>query len=362
MLKWKFKFGRSAKLALGFIVSAVFVYLIAAKLEWEFVVESVSKAKWEWLALAPIWLLGNIYFRIVRWWLLLRVKAPALTFRACIWPYILGAWLNIVIPFRAGDFVRAFGFRKQQMSPTSRILGLLVLERVLDLLAVLVVFFIGIVEVVNSKVIPEAFSTAAVIIAALAVLGLACLIFLNRPMRYLVQLVTGLPPINKYELSQKIRLWMDHFFDGVSIIRRPSIFVSVVSVTAVLWFLEGFTYYLVAIAIGAAEPPIASWFSFATAALATAIPSTPGFVGTFDYFAALGMSAFGVDWNTATVFAVIVHIVLVLPYAVIMLVYGGFKLAGSNFFTGGQLPDNIETGAPGATDGTDGSSAGRSIR
>jgi len=354
MAQPKSKFIRFLKLALGFAVTVLFVYLIVAKLEWKFVAKTIAGAKVEWLVAALICFVINAFFRIVRWWQILHVKAPNLKFRACIWPYLLCTWLNIVIPFRAGDFVRAFGFRKQLMSPASRILGLLVVERVLDLVAVLIVFFVCLVSVVDSEVIPKAFSTAALVIAAMAVMGLICLIFLNKPIRYLVRIMTGLSFVSQYEISHKLRTWMDHFFEGVSTIRQPFIFSSVVFLTAVMWSLEGLTYYLVAIAVGAAEPPMASWFAFATAALATAIPSTPGFIGTFDYFAALGMSAFGIDWNTGTAFAVIVHIVVVLPFALVMLGYGLYKLLITVVQSfRGTAPEKVESEAPATVKSTD---------
>ncbi len=319
------RISRTTKLFLGFGFTALFVYLIAEKLDWELVGESISRANWEWLILGLVSILVSAYFRIVRWWRILLVQAPTLTLKACVWPYLLGVWLNIAIPFRAGDFARAFGFREQLMSPASRILGLLVLERVLDLVAVFMVFLVGTLALTGSEVIPRAFTIMAVIFAVLAVAGLLGLILLNKPIRKLVRWLSDLQSVRRYEFSRQLRVWMDHFFDGISTIRQPRVFLSVILLTAIMWTLEGFTYYTVALAVGAAEPPLAPWFAFSTATLATAIPSTPGFVGTFDYFAALGMSAFGVDWNTGTVFAVVAHIILVLPFALIVFAYGGFK-------------------------------------
>jgi len=320
------KIGRTTKLIVGFAATIFFVYLIASELEWDQVSASIVQAKFEWLAVSLLCMVIGTTIRIFRWWLILKVKARDLTLKACVWPMLLGMWLNIVIPFRAGDIVRAFGFREQLRSPGSRILGLLVIERALDVIAVLIVFFIGMYSVANADVIPKSFSMAALIFAALAVLGLLVMILMNRPMKRFLHWIVDLPLVSGYEIVHQIRGWLNHFFDGISSIRKPKVLANVVVATIGIWLLEGLTYYTVAIAVGITESPMAPWFSFATATLATAIPSTPGFVGTFDYFAALGMSAFGVDWNTATVFAVITHIVVVLPFASIMLGYGIYKL------------------------------------
>jgi uncharacterized membrane protein YbhN (UPF0104 family) len=46
---------------------------------------------------------------------------------------------------------------------------------------------------------------------------------------------------------------------------------------------------------------------------ATVIPSTPGYIGTFDYFTAQAMSALGNTAAAAAAFAFLVHAVLWLP-------------------------------------------------
>ena len=66
---------------------------------------------------------------------------------------------------------------------------------------------------------------------------------------------------------------------------------------------------------------LAPWFAFTTSALAQVIPSAPGFVGTSDYFGALGAVAYGIDWSRATAFIVLVHVLLVLPFCLVFLVY-----------------------------------------
>jgi glycosyltransferase 2 family protein len=57
----------------------------------------------------------------------------------------------------------------------------------------------------------------------------------------------------------------------------------------------------------------APWLSLAAATLATLLPSSPGYVGTFDYFATLGLTAYRSPAAGATAFALLTHLVLWLP-------------------------------------------------
>jgi uncharacterized membrane protein YbhN (UPF0104 family) len=52
------------------------------------------------------------------------------------------------------------------------------------------------------------------------------------------------------------------------------------------------------------------WFAMSTATLGTMLPSTPGYVGTFDYFAMVGLEAFGAGKESAAAFSLVVHLLL----------------------------------------------------
>jgi uncharacterized membrane protein YbhN (UPF0104 family) len=60
-------------------------------------------------------------------------------------------------------------------------------------------------------------------------------------------------------------------------------------------------------------PALGAYFAMATGTLATIIPSTPGYVGTFDLLTRLGFQAFAAPAVGATAVALSVHVLLWLP-------------------------------------------------
>jgi hypothetical protein len=72
-------------------------------------------------------------------------------------------------------------------------------------------------------------------------------------------------------------------------------------------------YAAVAWALHTAVAPAGPWFAMTTGTLATLIPSSPGYVGTFDYFAMLGLMAYGAARTAATAHALLVHVILWVP-------------------------------------------------
>lgn len=89
----------------------------------------------------------------------------------------------------------------------------------------------------------------------------------------------------------------------------------------VTWALEGGVFVVVALALESGGTQRGPWFALATATLGTLLPSSPGYVGTFDYFAVLGLTAYGATREAAVAFALTVHAVLWVPLTASGLLY-----------------------------------------
>lgn len=165
------------RLLFGLGLTTLFVYLIAGQLDMSLVWETIRNANFLLVALCVIPLMMSFSIRIFRWWYMLRSHAPNLAVGACVWPYLLGVLLNIVIPLRAGDMARAFGFRSRLQSPATRVLGTLVVERVLDLMVVVLFFFVGLLGATTTNIMPDLFGTIVASVAGVALVVLTVLLF-----------------------------------------------------------------------------------------------------------------------------------------------------------------------------------------
>ena len=133
-----------------------------------------------WLAVALAALACGYALRIVRWWMMLRAMDPAVRLGACVRPFLVSIAVNNLLPFRAGDAVRVVGFRDELQAPPMRVLGTMLVERLLDLSTLLVFFFIGL-SGTSPGGVPPAFVTAAAWMAAVgAALVLTLLLLASR--------------------------------------------------------------------------------------------------------------------------------------------------------------------------------------
>lgn len=305
--------------AVGVVIAALFVWLLASRVEWASVARVLASASMGPLVVGLALFGAGIAVRVVRWWWMLRSFEPGLRPAQCARPFLVSLALNNTMPLRAGDLARAFGFRAALRSPPGRVLGTLVIERVLDLVVLLVLFFAGLVGAARG-IVPPGYVTAG---AAAGAIGVAALVALMlAPMRMAAALERWRGRLAPQSRVARLVGAAAQFFEALGALQSPVRALQLLALSALAWALEGGMYAAVAWSLHAAVAPFGPWFAAATGTLATLLPSSPGYVGTFDYFAMLGLTAYGASRSVAAAFALLVHLVLWVPVTVV----GGLML------------------------------------
>jgi uncharacterized protein (TIRG00374 family) len=300
----------------GLIVAAAFVALLARRVDWSEVKRVLAGADSRLLLVALLALAADMAARITRWWLMLRTLEPALRLSSCIRPFMSSLALNNTVPLRAGDVFRVFGFRRSLGAPTAHVVGTLVLERLLDLLVLLAILFACLLGTADA--FPRPFLIGAGLAGGAALLALGVLTFFPGPVtgglqRLVVRAFGGRKwaPAASRAVAQLTQ--------SVGLLRHAGQATRLLGLTLVAWLLEGAVFACVMWSLGIDLGWPAAGLSLGAATLATLLPSSPGYVGTFDYFAALGLTAYGATLVAATAFALLVHLVLWLPVTLIGL-------------------------------------------
>jgi uncharacterized protein (TIRG00374 family) len=311
---------RWLKPLLGLLVTVAFLWLIAWQVELGGLASAFAGLALQWLAPALVLLAADYALRILRWWWMLRSLTPGLPAAACAWPYLASISVNNVFPFRAGDALRAFGFRRQLRSPATRVLGTLVLERLLDMMTLLALFFVGLLAV-PTDLFPRAIILSAAGLTGTAALTLAALLVLGPQLPALVDRLARQPALAERGWSERVGRWGQSFVETFAILRRPADALMLFGLSVAIWLLEAAVFGVVMLAFGESAGVPGTVFAMATGTLSTLIPSSPGYVGTFDYFTLTAFVAFGIPEATAAAAAFSVHAVLWLPLTVVGLTY-----------------------------------------
>ena len=294
----------------GLAVAALFVALLARSIEWHEVRRVLAGAAWLPLFLAAVALAADMSARITRWWLMLRAVQPDLPWLSCARPFLGSLALNNTVPLRAGDVVRVFGFQRTLRAPTAHVVGTLVLERMLDLLVLLGILSISVLGA--TAVFPHPFIILAYAAGTVCVAALLTITVAPRGISRGIQWVVARLFAGRRwgpALSQVV----EQLTQSLALLRSPALAVRLLGLSAIAWLLEGMVFACVLQSLQIQVPWSAAWLSLAAATLATLLPSSPGYVGTFDYFATQGLIVYGAAPASGAAFALLAHLVLWLP-------------------------------------------------
>ena len=307
---------RWLRIGVGWLVAVVFITLAFRRVSFDAVISALATARVAPLLLALAAVAAGFAVRIVRWWWMLRALEPALPVRACVRPFLVSIAINNTVPLRVGDVVRAVGFRSALRSSAMAVAGTLLVERLLDVVVLLALLFAGLFAL-GHAVVPRPFVVAGSVVGVIAGGGLLALIFFPALLRRMVAWMIERVPLLPGTLRGRCLQLSEQLFDALLVLRPVGRALTLLAATVLAWGLEGSAYACVAWSLGADGSVFAPWFALATGTLATMIPSSPGYVGTFDYFAVQGLTAFGASHVIALTFALLVHLLLWLPVTVV---------------------------------------------
>lgn len=306
----------------GLAITALFVVLIARNVNGAELLAVLRQARAEWVALAIVLFLLGYACRISRWQLMLRHDNNRLRWADCALPLLASVAANNVLPFRIGDVLRVFGFSRQLDVPITTMLASLIVERLLDLMCLLIALACCFLFIDFDFRFAERLTGLGglgVLVMVIMVAGL--LLFphsFERPVRMGLRVLSKISP----PLADKISSFSDRVFEALRRLSHGPQILKLFGWSALAWIFEGLVFWATACAIPSFRV-LAALLAFPVSTLATLLPSSPGYVGTFDYFAIASAEALGTDPAAATAFALLVHLVIWLPTTVI----GGIGLA-----------------------------------
>lgn len=312
--------GRLLRTGFGLAVTALLLRQIVGQVDFQYFYEALGAISSRSIMISLGFLATGYFTRIFRWWWMLRIMVPSVQINTCARPFLVSIALNNILPFRVGDVVRVFGFCKELQLPALKVLGTLMIERLLDLLVLLAMIFIGL-QFLSAGRIPERirhFSLSAVIIGLFTIMIIMCL---PRMVNSIERWIASRRIMQERGWVEPFTAQLENLHISLKVIHSSATNFLVLIISSVLvWVLEAEVFATIASALAPEIPGIAAWFAMSAGTLATLLPSSPGYVGTFDYFAMLGLSLYGASSAIAAAFSFVVHLILWLPLTLIGMV------------------------------------------
>lgn len=261
-----------------------------------FLTYGIRAARWQYL-LAPI---GRVSF-----WTSFRIT-------------VMGFAANAVLPGRVGELLRPYLLARREGLNVAATLATILLERVLDIAALLLLFaaFVVAFDPGLAAVDPATFRAVRIggLMAGLAALAALAVAFVaaGHPER-LGRAAARLARLLPAHLARRIGGMVEAFARGLAIMRQPGRLVRAVALSIPLWLSIAAGAWLVMRAFHMTLPYTGSFLVLTFLAVGVLVP-TPGAVGGFHEAFRLALNGFyGIANDRAVAAAVVLHAISFVP-------------------------------------------------
>lgn len=292
---------------IGLAVSLATLAWLVAKYDFSEMLPHLRSANYAFFLPVPFLLVINFTLRAARWRLLYPGEHAA-TLGSFFSAMMIGNLFNNILPARGGEFIKIYLLGKTAVLSKSRILATVVVEKAADLLIA-----IGLLAVLLAVYpVPEWARKAGLVVAFIAFAAVCFILLLglggNRISAVLLHCLGFLPA----HLKARIGAAMQQFTVGLSglvSVSRASYFLCF---SAVIWILELAVMYAVARAFAIDTGPADLLFIMLMILFGTMVPSSPGYIGTFEFFGLNALAVLGITGGGALGFVVVLHATLLL--------------------------------------------------
>ncbi len=289
----------------GIGIAILSIGLLAREVAWPDVARALAAADYRWALLGMVAIAGTFFTRTRRWQALLwHTRVPT---RPAMTALLVGQVVNLILPMRSGDVVRAVWIAPERDTGAPEALGSIAVEKVWDLLALLACGLILLVWVP----LPDWFARSAEGTALALLVGVgalwAGLHWQETLFDWAGRLLARLPAGWDRALLPRLR----RLANGLEGLRRPRVSGRALFWTALTWGLGALANWAVLAAFGI--PSVVAALFLLAALMAGGTVPTPGRLGLFEGICVLSLGLFNVPQDIALAAGLVLHGVVMGP-------------------------------------------------
>jgi glycosyltransferase 2 family protein len=308
------------KLLFGIVLGIVLIYFSVRGINFDETVSHLKKIHLGYAALSLFLIVLMQTLRSYRWGVILQPmeKISQITLFAVT---SVGFLAIAGIPARIGELARPYLIAKKSSIKMSSALGTVVVERILDSLAVLTIT----VAVLILQDLPSWMIKSGILFFIITMLMIAFIIGLIWRRETAVKFIDRILQLLPGKFSQKVNGVIHHFIDGFQVITDVKRLLNLLFLSAVVWLVDVAAIYALLLAFGFNLPVLAAFVVMVILIAGIAIPTAPGFIGNWHYACILGLSLFGIAKPEGFSFALVYHFLSMMVLIVLGIIFLPFN-------------------------------------
>ena len=304
---------RPLLVAIGLAVTVAAMYVAVRGVEFDDAADALRASDLRWLApTLPVFALA-IWLRAVRWWALYADDTrPPL--RAVTYALMVGYLFNNILPARAGEAARVIALHRRAATPRVETLGTVVVERIFDVLALLVVLFACYPWLPEISWLRTAAIAGAVLLAGLLVAVAVLARYEERAVRWLL---SPLRRVRRAGIAERAEYAVVNAMRGLVALREPRIALYGMVLTIVSWLVVGVSFWILMAAFDLDVPLAAALLVTVAINFSLVLPSGPAALGVFEAATVIALAAYDVPQADALSYALVLHLLNLVPFVLI---------------------------------------------
>lgn len=353
---------KKARFWIGILISIIALAFAFRQVDFAKVWTSLAGANYWLLAASLVPLLLFLILRGIRWRLLFYPK-QGLRLLNLVAVINIGYLLSNIFPARLGDVARAYLIGDTEDVSRASAFSTVVAERVLDALCAVGGFLL----VLPFADVPDWMVRSGMVVGAAALVAVILFVVLVRRREWSLRLIDRIlralhwpsqETMTRFwaTLAERTRLgflarlpWADRadlgnmagsLIDGFSGITTPRLGLPLLFWSILIWAVISAYYWIALLAFEPGQPYVAGVAVASITALGMTIPSSPGFIGVFEFLTRETMVLFGMPPDAALGYALVAHAFVYVVYCLL-----GLASMVQQNLTYAEIQDRISTEA-----------------
>ncbi len=310
--------------ALAVLLAGALLYLALRDISWQELWQTLQNVRLEYIGLGFLANSLALGARSMRWGVLVSARKRT-GLLSMFWAAAAGYMGNTFLPARAGELLRSLMLGKEASINASFVLATALTERLMDVIA-LVLIGAAVISTV-SMALPLWLFSAIRWMALAGFLALGFFLLAPRMEKWLLKLLGLLHLPEKWQ--GRLSGWVSQFLMGARALVHPGRAAAFVLLTAVVWAVDAAGVVIFSHGMGLTVGFDQALLLLVALGLSSALPSTPGYVGIYQYVAVTVLPAFG--WSPSQAVAYIlagqaVNIITISTWGLIGMARAGIRL------------------------------------
>jgi uncharacterized protein (TIRG00374 family) len=290
---------------LGGALAVFLLWYSLRGVDWKRVIQIIAGARWSFLAAAGVMMCWSFLLRAVRWRILLNAGLPDgewLRVPAVFWANMAGYLGNNFLPARAGELIRSLLISRRSSLSKTYVLTTALSERLADVIALVLWSSVVLLRLETKPAWMADLSRTTATVAAGGVLAILILPHMGGKVE---QILRRLPL--PAALGKRLIHLAQEVLSGLRAFHHWGRFAGFAALTVVIWISDTAGIMVIGRSLGLDISFSVAMLLITGLGLGSALPSTPGYVGIFQFVAVTVLTPFGVGRDSAIAYILVIQ-------------------------------------------------------